>query len=676
MSAANNYSVLIQVQSQNEAERIIGIFRSAGIHIRAHRVTSEIDLNEHLQESDWDLLILDNNHPEVSLSFSMAALKSHKTNTAIMLITEDASGATHKQAFSLGIHDVVLKNADEHFVHACVREMQASQLRINHHNLQEKFNTLEQRADKLLAESDDAIAYVADGILMSSNEKFAEIFAYDADDLDCASIIDLVDSQDHERFKNFLKAFSKGELEQGSLTFQALKQSGEVFEAFLALENATVDDEPCIQVIIGSESRNSGNGSGDMDTATGLYNRYYLAQQMNNVAAQVCAGSMQASLLIYHVDDYERLLADLHISGMDALIRDLASHLEAHISTGDIVARLDSDTVALISQQPPESALQTAEKSLKTMDEHIFEFNGRTLQYTCTCAVLNLNDKDTDVLLDQTVDAINTVRLNNRKNSAEIYTPKVAKNSGKSESASNLDDALQSEQLRLLFQPIMSLRGDDKENYEARVSQFDGENDSYPQAIIDADKACKLDRWIILEASKALSLHRAEGHNTRLIINLTVNALTDKTLAPWLSVAIKAANLPNDSIVFQFDETDIRNNLKSAISCFEAFKGNNCKVAIDNFAEDSEPLKLLKHLKVDIIRIAPQFTTAVAEGNDKGELKQLLTDLAAFDVQTILPDVENAGVLASLWQLGTHYIQGSYLQLPSPQMSYVFTELA
>ncbi|MCK5880390.1 MAG: PAS domain-containing protein, partial [Sinobacterium sp.] len=279
MTAVASYSVLIQVQSQNEAERIIGLFRSASINIRAHRVTSEPDFNEHLNDENWDLLILDNRHPEVSLTFSLDALKSLATETPMVLLTDDASGATHKQAFGLGITDVVLNDADEHFVHACVREMNNCRARSAYQSLQQEHETLQLRADKLLSESDDAIAYIADGILMSCNEKFAEIFAYDEDELDCASIIDLVADSDHSRFKNFLKTFTKGELdEQSSLTFTAQKNNGEGFDAFMSLENASFDDEPCIQISVGTDARGeSSSGAGNMDTATGLYNRYYLA---------------------------------------------------------------------------------------------------------------------------------------------------------------------------------------------------------------------------------------------------------------------------------------------------------------------------------------------------------------------------------------------------------------
>ena len=40
----------------------------------------------------------------------------------------------------------------------------------------------------------------------------------------------------------------------------------------------------------------------------------------------------------------------------------------------------------------------------------------------------------------------------------------------------------------------------------------------------------------------------------------------------------------------------------------------------------------------------------------------------------MVPLVENAGVLATLWQAGVNYIQGYYLQAPVPEMNYDFTE--
>ncbi len=678
-STPNNYNVLIQVKSQNEAERIIGLFRSAGIAVRAHRITSEQDFKEQLTDGVWDLLIVDNRHPEVSLPFSFDTLKAADIDLPVVLTTDDYSTETIDRAFKVGVQDVVDSTCDSHFIHAAVREMDNARARNQGRTLEKEFKELSDRAEQLLSESDEAIAYVSDGIIMQANDHFAETFSYDLDDLDCASIIDLVDGQDQERFKTFFRHFSKGDIEQTELAFHGIKFDGESFEAFMTLANSSIDGEACTQINITTHSDGGSSnvsGSGTQDASTGLYNRYYLAEQASSTAMQVNNGVLKASLLVYSLDDYHNLLDDLHFSGIDALVKDLATHLEGLLNAGEVIARLCDNAIAVILQQAPEEALEKAKNTLKTIEEHICELEGRTIQYTCTCAVLQLNNKDSVQMIDNCIEAVSSIRMNSDKNSAEIFTP-VIKEAPKpgADDVADIEEAIELGSFQLLYQPMMSLQGEEQENYEATLWMADGETLIYPTGLIKAAKNSKLDRWIILEATKALSLHHANGHNTRLTVNLTMNALMDAGLAPWLGVAIKAANLSNDLLVFQFDEEDIRNNLKSAIKTLAALRDANFKVSVANFGKDSDPFKLLKHMKLDLIKINAGFTETISTG-DTADLKALIDTAKENNIQTILPEVDNAGALATLWQLGTHYIQGSYLQQPSPEMNYVFTEIA
>ena len=114
---------------------------------------------------------------------------------------------------------------------------------------------------------------------------------------------------------------------------------------------------------------------------------------------------------------------------------------------------------------------------------------------------------------------------------------------------------------RLLFQPIISLRGDSDEHYEVLLRLLNQQGEEVPPgdflgAAKNAGLAEKIDRWVILNSIKLLAEHRSKGHNTRLFVHLSANSLQDQTLLPWLSVALKAARLPSDSLVFQIGETD------------------------------------------------------------------------------------------------------------------------
>jgi EAL domain-containing protein (putative c-di-GMP-specific phosphodiesterase class I)/PleD family two-component response regulator len=672
----NNYNVLIQVQSQNEAERIISMFRSAGITTRAHRVTSEEDLIDSLKNDSWHLLIADNRHPQVSLPYSLDALKKHEKDTPIILLTDDLSAETQDRAFKLGVQDVIDKAAESHFTHAALREMNNAQERAKSRELAVEFAELNARAEQLLANSDDAVAYVTDGIIMKCNAKFAESFGTTLEQLDFASIIDLVADSDHKKFKNFFRLFGKGELEKAELTFQALKNNADTFEAFISLSESSIDGEPCTQVNLSNNASGSSNasGAGTQDVATELYNRYYLADQIAVAAMQ--AGNNSSSLLVYALDDYENLLDEAKFSGIDTLIKDLAAQLAPQFTSGETIARLTDNSVAIITQQKPDAALKVAKKSLAVVEKHICEMQERTFQYTCTCAVLHINNKNASIVLDNAIVGISDIRLNKAKNSADTYTPPVVEAApvGANDVA-NIAEALEHGVFKLLYQPMMSLQGDSKENYEVSVWMNDNGTDVYPDALIQNANNSKLDRWIILESTKALSMHRAAGHNTRLTINLTLNALMDNGLAAWLKVATKAANLTNDLLVFQFNEEDIRKHLKSAIKTINALHEAKFQVSVNHFGKESDPFKLLNHIKIDMIRIDPHFTELIAKG-DTNELKVLINKSKELSIQTLLPEVDNAGALATLWQLGTHYIQGSYLQVPTPVMNYEFADIA
>ena len=62
----------------------------------------------------------------------------------------------------------------------------------------------------------------------------------------------------------------------------------------------------------------------------------------------------------------------------------------------------------------------------------------------------------------------------------------------------------------------------------------------------------------------------------------------------------------------------------------------------------------------------------LAETERQETLKSLIAGLHAQAKLTVVPKVDNAGMLSTLWQSGANYVQGLYLQGPSPRMDYEF----
>ncbi|MEO9702507.1 EAL domain-containing protein, partial [Marinobacter alexandrii] len=238
--------------------------------------------------------------------------------------------------------------------------------------------------------------------------------------------------------------------------------------------------------------------------------------------------------------------------------------------------------------------------------------------------------------------------------------------------------ALEDNRFKLLFQPIINLRGEGEEHYEAFVRMLDKDDEEvspydFLPPMGPADTAIKIDRWVILQTIKQLSNHRSHGHDTRLFLNITAETLQDQTFTAWLSVALKAARLPGDSLVFQIREGDANNYMKQAKEFSKAVHELHCKVSIGQFGCALNPFNTLKHIDTDYVKIDGSFTEEIQKNDAaKEQVKEMVKTLQNSGKLTIIPLVENAGVLATLWQAGVNYIQGYYLQAPVPEMNYDF----
>ena len=148
----------------------------------------------------------------------------------------------------------------------------------------------------------------------------------------------------------------------------------------------------------------------------------------------------------------------------------------------------------------------------------------------------------------------------------------------------------------LLFQPIISLRGDSDEHYEVFLRLVDEKGrrlppDQFLDLAIENGVAAKIDRWVILQSIKVLSVHRSKGHNTRLTINLTRNSLIDDEFIQWLGVAIKAARLPSDAVIFQIAEPDAASHVRQAREFVQGLKAMHCRTSLRHFGVNRESVR-------------------------------------------------------------------------------------
>ncbi|MHA6492323.1 EAL domain-containing protein [Pseudomonas borbori] len=676
--------LLILEDSQNEAERLVSLFRNAGRATRVHRLTSSEDLAEALQQS-WDLLIAAPTSEHLDPNEAISAIRRLAKDIPVIQLLADNDSDSVTEALTLGAQDALPQGEDERLVLVAKRELSNLEERRARRVAEVALREAEKRCQLLLDSSVDAITYVHDGMHIYANRAYLELFAYeDADELEGMPMIDLIASADQANFKDFLKNYQSAEGD-AELACTGVKVDGQTFPARMHFSPATYDSEPCIQVVIRAEAGNAEleeklREISSQDLVTGLFNRTYFLELMDNAAERAVNAGQPASLAYIRLDQYSGLLAEVGLAGIDLLLTDLTTLLRAHFPGESQLARFGDDVFAVL--QPgvtPEQSEPSLAALLKKVEGHLFDVSGRTVQTTLSIGIAGLNEKTPKA--QEVVDRAHRCADElSGGNALKVFNPadELAAAANRGNVVAMVQQALERNSFRLLFQPIISLRGDTHEHYEVLLRLLNAKGEEVPPqefmtAAKDAGLGEKIDRWVILNSIKLLADHRSKGHSTRLFVHLSSASLQDQTLLPWLSVALKAARLPSDSLVFQFNEPDAIAYLKQAKALTQGLNELHCKVGISQFGCAINPFNTLKHLNIDFVKVDGSFSQDLSKPENQEALKTLLASLHAQAKLTIVPFVESATVLATLWQAGVNYIQGYYLQGPSQSMDYDFS---
>ena len=694
MTRKTTIKLLLINESDNEGEHIISLFRNAGRVARGHRANSAEDLYVMLEKDNWDLLIANDKHPEIAVEQCLEQLKKLHLEIPSIAIRNDNVSA----AFQAGASDVIGIGDDERLIYASLRELEHLEQHRKLIRTEEKLQETEQRCEQLLSQSQDPIAYVTDGMIINSNQLFSTRFGFaNPEELDCLPIIDLIDTSDQEVFKSLLKAQKSNGDKDTHFAFKGLKPDGESFSATMQLCNAVYDDEQCIQLSIRDQTAGDSLGvniSPDVNPDTGLYSRNHFLEKLDLSNKQAATANNISTLLYIGIDKYNSIRSRIGIARFDNVFVDIAAFIQENSTEDNYLSHYCHDSfVMLVPETSVEKAETFAQSLCDSFQDHIIEIDEQSLQCTFSIGLVALDNQHqvtADRIIDNAFSACEQVReiANNEGigNGVRIYIPVREKKSfsdthGDAEIDSFLEEALEDNRFSLSFQPIVSLRGTIGDHYEVQALITDDSDrevsaSEFFSTIKFSKTNTRLDRWIILEATKLLSGKLENDPDTRLFINLTSQALQDKSLISWLNVALKAGGIPPDAIIFQFEESNIVDYLKPAIVFAEIIKAMGCKLSITNFGESNDPLRTLRNVNADFAKLAGNFTKELEGENSMQTLKTMVADILEQNSQAIISDVENAAALAMLWQIGVDYIQGGYLAAPTKNMHYEFTDIA
>ncbi len=700
-------NLLIVDESPNDAEEYVNALRNTGMAVHSKRVAREDNLIDAIDHENLDMILYTSGTANIAPAHMMSLCNKKLPTTPVIIIYPDEQDPEPLlAAMRTGARDVVSKGDVEHLQIVVAREFSNLLVQKELEQTKRRLDESEQRCNILVENSRDAIAYVHEGMYIHANKGYLDMFGYvEMDDIEGLPILDMIAPQEHKRFKEFLRSLDST---SGTSTLDTSCQSSDekIFKAQLEFSPASVDGEPCTQIIIRDQSLEAELEEkiqllANQDTQTGLFNRRYLMDELDEITSSTDKNRPHYSLHYIQIDGFQKLRSEAGVISSDNLLKKVAGMLSDIVDEGDLLSRFGDHTFVILSQKAKLlEAEPFAERIRSAIEKQKFQLEDNSINLTCSIGIgyLFSEDKSGQELINQAYNACEAARGEggnmflsyNEEEMQQIY----GEDSQESEASATIaeevpkakiehaeidgiiENALKNDGFRIVYQPIVSLQGDTREHYAVltRIIGDDGK-DIHPGEFIDRAKQInlmsKIDRWVIQHAIQELSEQRGTGHKTKFFISISESGIEDESMLLWICDCLRDSNAKGAWIIFQFHEEDIRAHTQSAKKLIDGLKKIRCQIAVDKFGLTPKNELLLKHLPIDYVKLDQSLTNGLVQSQAKQDkLGEINEAIQQFNMKSIALGVEDANSLAILWTAGVNFIQGYFMQKPSETITY------
>ncbi len=687
----NVLRLIIIDDNPNDAEKMISTIKSGGFAVRAQRAEDEEDLTGALNTHDPDMLLFALESEHINLEQIIGCIAPTDNPIPVIVVSNDTDGNA-VDYLQQGAYDLVAKTQPDHLKLVVSRAASYQFQREQLQKAQAALAESEERNRTLLDSSRDAICYVHEGMHIYGNDSYLELFGYPSfDELEGMPLMDMVAPDDQKTVKDFLRTHDESSEEKQALEINLLHASGDVFSGKLEFSPASVEGEPCTQIVIRNQ-QNSGELEEQLkrlsqrDAATGLYNRKHFLDKLEAAIQQAIKGQRDSALLhieVYNMQDAKKIMG---LAASDNVLAEIGKLLQKHCDKTDIIGRFSEQTITIISHNAELGQLKEHGKTLsKLIEDHVCSATGKTFKAkACLGAVLIDKDTPTSEELLERARKASQDCLDSKAKEISIYTPDEDEMSQRQIDAlwnGRIREALKDNRFDLLFQPIVSLQGDPSERYDLFMEMLDENGKRVPtgEFMGSAERTGftkALDRWVIMNGLNRLSELHHSGRETTFFFRLSAASVNDQALLQWVSDQLMKTKVSPAHVIFTIKENVIVNHLNHAKYLSDGLKKINCRIALDDFGAGSEPFQLLKTVDADCLKIDHGLMKDITENTEHQQTLRMISETAKeMGKLTIAQHVEDANALSVLWGMSVNYIQGNFLQEPSKNLNYDFSAM-
>jgi diguanylate cyclase (GGDEF)-like protein/PAS domain S-box-containing protein len=395
----------------------------------------------------------------------------------------------------------------------------------------------------------------------------------------------------------------------------------------------------------------------NFDPVTHLPNRWLALDRLVHAIVTGRRRFRKVGVLFIDIDDFKAINDTFGHATGDRFLRQLGERIRLCVREEDTVARIGGDefTVILPDLRSIADAEQVGRKIIEAVGAP-FSLDGREAFVGASIGItISPEDGvDAETLLGNADAAMYKAKSSGR-NQLRFFTPELnARTICRNRAEGRLKRALESEELRVLYQPIVSLEGGQIIGAEALLRWHDPElgivdAEHFIRVAEDTGLIVPIGAWTMTMACRDAARWRRNGRGLFVSVNVCSREFRTKSLAEEVLGGLSANGLPANGLHLEFAENVLMLELPQIVRTMRQLAAAGVRLCVDDFGTGYSSLNSLSRFPLDTVKIDGSLTRRIVTSPVQASMVEAIVVVAhRLGLRVVAEGVETAEQLALL----------------------------
>lgn len=409
------------------------------------------------------------------------------------------------------------------------------------------------------------------------------------------------------------------------------------------------------------------------DGLTHLPNRASIQERLNQAIENSRAGKGYLFAVLYlDLDRFKDINDSLGHPAGDELLIAVTGMLQSQLRESDIVARLGGDEFVILLERirDPNYAITVSRRIIEMLSRPIYLEKYQA--YVSTSASIGIvlsslgYSQAEEILRDADI-AMYAAKAKG-KGTYELFDPAMRERILRRVALeSDLQQALEKNQLQVFYQPILSLSSGQLIGFEALVHWHHPVYGMLPASEFiplaqEAGLIIPIDWWVFEEACRQMREWQSRYRFTpplQIHVNLTSSLLARPNLVHNIQQILKKTGLSPNAMALEVTESIVSANYELVVQIIQALREMGVHVEVDNFGTGVSSLLNLKRFPFSAVKIDRAYIKLIDQDENSAQLTRTMVELAhKLGMRATAEGVENETQLQQLRSMDCDFGQG------------------